>query len=68
MARKLSLLFALLMQHDDIKSAEGDQIVRDQVEHLRKRRDDELSQPNLRQSQRKVLTSLQEHSEGLTVG
>jgi transposase len=52
---------------DASKYAGADKLVRAQVEHLRQRRDEELSQPNLRQPQRKVLTSLQEHWSGLTV-
>ena len=47
--------------------AEADQCVRIQVEHMRERRDQELSQPNLRQPQRKVLKSLCNHWAGLTV-
>jgi transposase len=47
--------------------AEADQLVRAQLEHLRERRDHELSQPNLRQPQRKVLASLCNHWSGLTV-
>ena len=52
---------------DADKYSEADQKVRDHVEHLRQRRDQELSQADLRQPQRKVLTSLQEHWSGLTV-
>ena len=47
--------------------AEADRQLREHVEHLRQRRDQELSQPELRQPQRKVLTSLQNHWHGLTV-
>jgi transposase len=47
--------------------AEADRLLRVQVEHLRQRRDSELSQPNLRLPQRKALTSLQNHWAGLTV-
>jgi transposase len=47
--------------------AEADRLVRQQVEHMRQRRDTELAQPNLRAPQRKVLTSLVEHWSGLTV-
>jgi transposase len=47
--------------------AQADQLVRTQVEHLRQRCQDELAQPNVRLPQRKVLTSLQEHWQGLTV-
>jgi transposase len=47
--------------------AEADRRVRAQVEHMRERRDQELSQANLRQAQKKVLTSLRNHWAGLTV-
>jgi transposase len=47
--------------------AEADRRVRAQVEHLRERRDRELCQANLRQPQKKVLTSLGNHWAGLTV-
>lgn len=47
--------------------AEADRLVRAQVEHMRQLCDKELSQPNLRQPQRKVLTSLHNHWAGLTV-
>jgi transposase len=47
--------------------AAADQAVRAQIDHMRQRRDDELAQPNLRQPQRKVLTSLCNHWSGLTV-
>jgi transposase len=47
--------------------AEADRLLREHVEHLRQRRDQELSQPELRLPQRKVLTSLQNHWDGLTV-
>jgi len=66
----------LLYKHNDERLAvrddanqykEADERLRDHVAHLRQRRDDELAQPNLRQPQRKVLTSLQEHWSGLTV-
>jgi transposase len=49
------------------KFAAADQLVRAQVEHIRQRGETELAEPNLRQPQRKVLTSLQEHWSGLTV-
>lgn len=45
----------------------ADRLLREQVEHMRQRRDSELSQPKLRLPQRKALTSLQEHWAGLTV-
>ncbi len=47
--------------------AEADRLLRAQVEHVRQRRDGELADPHLRQPQRKVLTSLQNHWVGLTV-
>ena len=47
--------------------AAADQLVRAQVEHMQQRRDRELTQTNLRQPQRKVLTSLSNHWSGLTV-
>lgn len=47
--------------------AEADRRLRAQVEHVRARRDKELSQPQLRQPQKKVLTSLVNHWAGLTV-
>jgi len=47
--------------------AEADRLLREQVEHLRQRRDSELSQPDLRLPQRKVLKSLVNHWDGLTV-
>jgi transposase len=49
------------------KFAEADQRVRAQVEHMRQRCATELADANLRQPQRKVLTSLQDHWAGLTV-
>jgi transposase len=57
----------LAVKDDDAQFPEADQRVRDQVEHMRKRRDTELAQPDLRLPQRKVLTSLQDHWAGLTV-
>ena len=47
--------------------AAADQSLRAHVEHLRQRWEQELAQPDLRPSQRKVLTSLQNHWSGLTV-
>jgi len=47
--------------------AEADRLLREHVEHIRQRRDQELLQPDLRQAQCKVLTSLQNHWSGLTV-
>lgn len=52
---------------DAPKFAEADRLVREHVEQLRQRCDDELSQPDLRQPQRKALTSLRTHWSGLTV-
>jgi transposase len=47
--------------------AEADQSVRQQVDHMRQRCDEQLAQPELRQPQRKALNSLKEHWTGLTV-
>jgi transposase len=55
------------VQEDARKFAEADQLVRAQIEHMRQRCETELAEPNLRQPQRKVLTSLQGHWSGLTV-
>jgi transposase len=57
----------LEVKEDAEKSAAADQQVRAQVEHMRQRRETELAEPKLREPQRKVLTSLQEHWSGLTV-
>jgi len=57
----------LSVQQDLPAFAQADQLLREQVEHLRARRDTELALPDLRQPQRKVLTSLKEHWSGLTV-
>jgi transposase len=57
----------LAVRDDAAKFAEADRLVRQQVEQMRQRCDQELSQPNLRQPQRKALTSLQQHWAGLTV-
>jgi transposase len=69
---EIGLLYArnnqrLAVQDEASKFAAADQLVRAQVEHLRQRYQSELSQPNLRQVQGKVLTSLREHWSGLTV-
>ena len=69
---EIGLLYArnnqrLAVQDDASKFAEADQLLRAQVVHLRQRYESELSQPNLRQAQSKVLTSLREHWSGLTV-
>jgi len=57
----------LSVQEDPAAFAQADRRVREQVEHLRERRDTELTQPDLRLPQRKILTSLVEHWSGLTV-
>ena len=57
----------LALTADAPKYAEADRRVREQAEHMRQRCAKELAQPNLRQPQRKVLTSLHNHWAGLTV-
>lgn len=57
----------LALQADPLAYAEADRLLRAQVEQMRERRDRELSEPKLRQPQRKALTSLQNHWAGLTV-
>lgn len=57
----------LSLAADAPKYAEADRRVREQAEQMRQRCAEELSQPNLRQPQRKVLTSLLNHWAGLTV-
>jgi transposase len=57
----------LALQDKPTEYAEADRLVREHVEHIRQRRDQELSQPEARLSQQKVLTSLQNHWNGLTV-
>jgi transposase len=57
----------LAVQDDAAKFAEADRLLRAQVERMRERRDTELSQPTLRQPQRKVLNSLVNHWDGLTL-
>jgi transposase len=57
----------LSVKEDPPAYAAADRLLRDQVEHMRQRRDRELSQPQLRQPQRKALTSLHNHWAGLTV-
>ena len=57
----------LSLKEDAPAYAQADQLLRDQVEHMRQRRDSELSQPKLRLPQRKALTSLREYWAGLTV-
>jgi transposase len=57
----------LLLTQDPAAYAQADRQVREQVEHIRQRYERELAEPELFLSQRKVLTSLQEHWSGLTV-
>jgi transposase len=57
----------LSLKEDAAKYAEADRLLREQVEHMRQRRDSELSQAKLRPPQRKALTSLHNHWAGLTV-
>jgi transposase len=57
----------LSVPEDATAYAEADRLVREQVEHMRARRDTELALPDLRPPQRKVLTSLDTHWSGLTV-
>ena len=57
----------LSLEDDTPAYTEADRLLRDHVEHLRQRCDNELAQPKLRLPQRKTLTSLQEHWAGLTV-
>jgi transposase len=57
----------LAVLEDAGKFAAADQDVRAQIEHLRQRCTTELAQPDLRQPQRKALTSMQDHWPGLTV-
>jgi transposase len=57
----------LHVRDDAAQFAPADQLVRAHVEHLRQRCETELAEANLRQPQRKVLASLQEHWAGLTV-
>ena len=57
----------LSVQEKPTEFAQADRLVREQVEHLRARRDTELAEPDLRTPQRKVLNSLKEHWSGLTV-
>lgn len=57
----------LATSEDPPAHAEADQLLRQHVEHMRQRCDAELALPNLRLPQRKTLTSLQEHWQGLTL-
>jgi len=69
---EIGLLYArnderLAVRADAEQFGAADQLVRAQVERMQQRCQAELSEPNLRQAQCKVLTSLQEHWPGLTV-
>ncbi|MGQ0604325.1 MAG: IS66 family transposase [Anaerolineales bacterium] len=57
----------LAVRDEPTAYAQAEQRLRQHIEHMRQRRDQELSQPKLRQPQRKALHSLQEHWKGLTV-
>jgi transposase len=57
----------LAVRDQPLDFAAADRSLREQVEHLRQRWEQELSRPDLRPPQRKVLTSLQKHWSGLTV-
>jgi len=57
----------LTAAEDAAPSGEADRLVRAQIEHMRDRRDTELSQETLRPPQRKVLKSLVNHWTGLTL-
>jgi transposase len=57
----------LALRDDAPAYAEADRLLREQVEHMRQRCDNELSQPKLRLPISKALTSLHEHWAGLTV-
>jgi transposase len=57
----------LALPKDTAAYAEADRLLRAEVEQMQQRRDGELAQPQLRQPQRKVLTSLQNHWPGLTL-
>jgi transposase len=57
----------LSLPEDASAYAEADRLLRDQVEQMRQRWENELSEPKLRLPQRKALTSLQNHWRGLTV-
>lgn len=57
----------LAVQDKPADYARADQHLRQHVEQLRQRCDDELAQPHLRQAQAKVLKSLHNHWHGLTV-
>ena len=57
----------LAVQDDPTAYAQADRLLRQHVEHIRQRCDSERAQPNLRLPQSKVLKSLHNHWEGLTV-
>jgi len=57
----------LARQDDPASFAEADRLLRQHVEHIRQRCDSERAQPHLRLAQSKVLKSLHNHWDGLTV-
>lgn len=57
----------LALEAGSLKHANADLVLRDHVEQMRARGEQELAEPKLRLPQRKALTSLQEHWPGLTV-
>lgn len=57
----------LALQGNPGAYAVADRLVREHVEHIRQRCDEELTKPDLRLPQRKVLKSLHNHWQGLTV-
>jgi transposase len=57
----------LALEAGTLKHANADLELRDHVEQMRARGEQELADPKLRLPQRKALTSLQEHWPGLTV-
>lgn len=57
----------LALEAGSLKYANADLVLRDHVEQMRERCEQELADPKLRLPQRKALTSLQEHWPGLTV-
>ena len=57
----------LALQDKPAGYAEADRLLRQHVEHIRQRCDSERAQPHLRQAQSKVLKSLHNHWQGLTV-
>jgi transposase len=57
----------LALEAGTLKQANADLELRDHVEQMRARCEQELAEPKLRLPQRKALTSLQDHWPGLTV-